>query len=224
MEKRVKVLVVVASALICTLAAANAQVQVTVDPTQTWIGFMNVSNLPADGGAYQFGSSWGTGDLQAHFAGPVLTVAPCTNVWETTDTYWVKGDGVSPNKNMDAVMYVQNDALAGSTVEFKGLTLANTLVSPYTSVAFIKDFVPSFASSTSVTVPLVGGVPWDLTLATAAGDHIQYGIETIGPDASPATFASLGNAQVTAVPEPNSIALVLAGLGGLGMFARKRHA
>jgi hypothetical protein len=182
---------------------------------------MNVSNLPADGGAYQFGSSWGTGDLQAHFSGPVLTLAPCTNVWETTDTYWVKVDGVSPNKNMDAVMYVQNDALAGSSVTFAGRGLANTLVSPYTCVAFVKDFVPNYSSSTESSTPLVPG-PFSITLSTTPGDHIQYGFETIGPDANPTTFASLGNAQV--IPEPTSIALVLGGLLGLVAVAKKHRA
>jgi hypothetical protein len=58
-------------------------------------------------------------------------------------------------------------------------------------------------------------------MATTAGDHIQYGFETIGPDANPATFASLGNAQV--VPEPGTVSLVLMGLGGLVVLAKKRH-
>ncbi len=224
MEKRVKVIMVVACALVCALASVNVQaVGVTVDPAQSWIGYMNVSNLPADGGAYQFGSAWGTGDLQASFSGATLTVGPNLNCYNASDSYWSKPDG-SPNKNMDAVMYVENDALAGNAVEFTGFTLANTLVSPYTSVAFVKDFVADYSSYTSITAPLVGGTSWDISLATLAGDHVQYGVETIGPDANPATAAALGNAQVTAVPEPSSIALVLAGLSGLVMFARKRRA
>ncbi|HTS19703.1 MAG TPA: PEP-CTERM sorting domain-containing protein [Verrucomicrobiae bacterium] len=222
MEKQVKVIMAVACALACTLASVRAQtVSVTVDPAQSWIGYMNVSNLPADGGAYQFGSAWGTGDLQASFAGTTLTLAPNINVWETTDTYWVKADGISPNKNMDAAMYVENDAWAGSTVDFTGFTLANTLVSPYTSTAFIRDFVPDYSSFTTVTAALVPGVGWNISLPTTAGDHIQYGFETIGPDANPLTAAALGNVEVTAVPEPSSIALVLAGLSGLVMFVRK---
>lgn len=224
MEKRVRMVMVVACALVCTLASVNVQAAgVTIDPLQTWIGYMNVFALPADGGAYMFGSAWGTADLPATFSGATLTVSPNVNTYNATDPYWVKPDG-SGNKTCDAVMYVQDDALAGSAVNFTGFTLANTLVSPYTSVAFIKDFVPDFSSSTSVTAPLVGGTGWNLTLATAPGDHVQYGIETIGPDANPATVAALGNAMVTAVPEPSSIALVLAGLSGLVMFARKRHA
>lgn len=223
MEKRVKVIVAVACALVCALASVQAATQVDLNPAQSWIGYMNVSNLPADGGAYQFGSAWGTGDLQASFSGAVLTVGPNINCYNASDSYWAKGDG-SPNKNMDAVMYVENDALAGSTIEFTGLTLANTLVSPYTSVAFIKDFVADYSSYTSITAPLVAGNDWDITLATVGGDHVQWGIETIGPDANPATAGALGNAQVTVVPEPSTIALVLAGLSSLFVFARSRRA
>ena len=220
MEKLTKIMCVLACASTFTLARVNANTTVTVDPSATWIGYMNVFALPADGGGYMFGSAWGTSALPATFSGPVLTLAPNVNTYNATDPYWVKPDG-SGNKTCDASMYVQNDALAGSTVEFTGLTLANTLVSPYTSVAFIKDFVADYSSSTTVTAPLVGGTGWDLTLATTAGDHIQYGFETIGPDANPATVASLGNAQV--VPEPSSIALALVGLLGFVTVLRKRR-
>lgn len=206
-----------ACALFGTINQATAQVTVGVDPTQSWIGFMNVFSLPADGGGYQFGSSWGTPDLQASFAGTTLTLSPCTNVWETTDTYWVKADGISPNKTMDANMYVQNDALAGQTITFEGDTLANSLVSPYTCVAFIKDFASDYSSSTSATAVLTPGQEFDFSLATQVGDHIQYGFEMIGPDANPSTAASLGFVevgQVAPVPEPSTLALL-----GMGFVA-----
>ena len=212
----------ITSLALCALLAGVAQVraanvQVAVDPGQTWIGFMNVFNLPADGGAFVFNGAWGTADLRAAFSGSTLTLSPNTNVYNPTDPFWVKpsGDG---NKSMDANFYVQNDSLAGVTLNFVGIVAANTLSGPYTSVAFIKDFVPNYSSSTSAIVPLTPGF-FSLTLATAPGDHIQYGFEMVGPDANPLTADSLGS--VVVVPEPCSLALL--GLGFLGAMVWRRR-
>jgi hypothetical protein len=194
------------------VAVAPPSATVTVDPSQSWIGFMNVFNLPADGGGYQFGSSWGTGALQAFFTGTTnLTLLPDTNVWETSDTYWVKADGVTPNKIMDASMYVQNDTLINSNVVFVGTCLTNTLTNApepltgvsYTSVAFIKAFDGSFNLLGSATSPLVPGQSFGITLGTAGAAHVQYGFETIGPDANPATFTSLGDVVLAAGIPPS---------------------
>ena len=217
----------VACAVVFTLARANAvTVTVGVDPTQTWIGYMNVSELPSNGGGYDFGSVWGTADLDAYFTGPTLTLTPNDNIDRANpaDPYWWQSGGTGAgNHIMAASMYVQNDALAGDVVNFTGLVLGNTLVSPYTSVAFIDDFVFDYSSFTTTTVPLAAGV-FNISLATSAGDHIQYGFITTGPNARTAALPSLGEVDVTAVPEPPSIALVLCGLLCLVAIAKKRHA
>lgn len=199
--------------------ANAASTQVAVDPGQNWIGFMNVFNLPADGGGYVFGSPWGTADLRGSFTGNTLTLSPNINTYNASDPFWVKpnGDG---NKTMDASFYVENDSLAGLSVNFVGNVIANSLVSPYTSVAFIKDFAPDYSSSTSVTVPLVGGAFFSISLATTPGHHIQYGFETIGPNANPATVNALGSVSV--IPEPTSLALF--GLLGVGALVFRRRA
>jgi hypothetical protein len=216
-----------ACALLFTLASVYAQtVTVTVDPAQTWIGYMNVSELPSNGGGYDFGSSWGTADLDAGFSGATLTLTPNDNIDRTNpaDPYWWQSGGSGAgNHIMAASMYVQNDALAGDVVNFTGLVLGNTLVSPYTSVAFIDDFLPDYSSFTTTTVPLVNGV-FSISLATSVGDHIQYGFITTGPNARTAALPSLGEAQITAIPEPTSIALVLGGLLGLVAVAKRRQA
>src|SRR5882672_1442939 len=141
--------------LIC--AAAQADTIVSVDPSASWQGFMNVSDLPSSGGAYEFGSGWGAADLTAVFSGPLLTLGP--NTIADGSSYWYTpsgGPGATGNKIMDANMYVEQPAgtYAGQTLTFKGKVLTNTLVSPYTSVAFIKDFAPNYSSNVSVTVPL----------------------------------------------------------------------
>jgi len=189
----------------CSLLAAAIHVhavQVGVDPAKSWIGYMNVFDLPADGGAFKFGSPWGTADLNASFSGSILTLTPNTSISRDvalTDTFWwtAGGDG---NKSMDANMYVQDDALAGQTVNFTGNVLAYTLVSPYTCVAFIKEFDGGYGLINSTTVPLVNGV-FNITLTGTTGVHIQYGFETVGPNArnEAGQAAALGSVQVEPV-------------------------
>jgi len=181
-------------------AVSRADTVVSVNTGGTWIGFMNVTELPANGGGYDFGGSWGPADLDATVVGTNVVLTPNTSIDrdKPDDTFWwVGGAGGAPNKNMDALYYNQDDTLAGQTVTFVGTCISNSLVDPYTSVAFIKDFASDYSSSTSTTVPLTEGTPFSISMATAPGHHIQYGFETIGPDARIATVASLGQVIVT---------------------------
>ncbi|HEY3269481.1 MAG TPA: PEP-CTERM sorting domain-containing protein [Armatimonadota bacterium] len=219
-------------ALLGASIRANAAVTVSVDPSAPWQGYMNVFDLPADGGAYKFGSGWGTADLNAGFAADTLTLTPNTSISRdvaTTDAYWWKPDG-SGNKNMDANFYVENSTtLPGQEVTFTGMVLENSLITPYTSVAFIKDFAPDYSSNVSTTAALAPGA-FSISLATTTGHHIQYGFETMGPNASLADVQRLGKVRVTAastqppVPEPSSLALMAPGLFGVLAAWRKRRA
>ncbi len=130
------------SAICLGITTSHAQTQVKLDPTQGWIGFMNVFNLPSAGGGYQFGSSWGLGALTSYYTPgtqpySTLTLIAATNVWETTDQFWVQADGKTPNKQMDANFYIQNDTLEGQNITFSGICISNTFASPYTSTVFI---------------------------------------------------------------------------------------
>jgi len=222
------ILAVVGAALLCFPLAALADTTVTVDPGATWIGYMNVFDLPADGGAFQFASSWGTADLTATFSGPVLSLGACPI--PTSDSFWyvggVGGPGVPGNKSMDANMYVEvGDTLSGQTVTFEGIVLSNSLVDPYTSVAFIKDFAPDFSSFNVATAPLTPGT-FSVSLAAdpGAGRHVQYGFETVGPNVWPGDEAGKGYAQVTAIPEPASVLLMgIAALVGVGVIRSRRR-
>ncbi len=211
-----------AGALLGSTLVANAQVTVTVDPSASWIGFMNVFELPSNGGAFVFGSSWGTADLTAAFSGPVLTLGP--NSVNDPSPFWYTpsgGPGAAGNKTMDASMYVEDSSsLPGQTITFTGLVLNNSFVSPYTSVAFIKDFAPDYSSSTTVTIALTPGV-FSISLPTAPGTHVQYGFETIGPDVWVTDREPVGYAQVSAVPEPASIGF--ATLGALGLLVCRKN-
>jgi hypothetical protein len=227
---------VVICAFLCGAVQSNA-VTVTVDPSQAWIGYMNVFNLPGSPpnyppamGAYQFGSAWGTADLTATWSGPVLTLGP--NSINDPNPYWYipsGGPGAIGNKIMDANMYVEIGSLPGQTLTFTGDVLANTLLGStdplgngWTSVAFIKDFAPDYSSYNTVTIPIAPG-PFSISLATVNDPtrHVQYGFETIGPDVWITDSPQYGNIQV--IPEPGTIGLVLTGLFGVWMVSRKRR-
>ena len=209
-----------------TASAAN----ITVNPADNWIGFMNVFETPQHGGGYVFGSSWGTPDLTAVFSGPVLTLGP--NTINDPAPFWYTpsgGPGSVGNKIMDANMYVETTGTyTGQTLTFAGNVLANTLVghtdangNGWTSVAFIKDFAPDYSSSVSITVPLNAG-PFSISLPTIndPNRHIQYGFETVGPDVWITDVGPYGNIRVTAVPEPTTLGVLA--LGALVATRRRR--
>lgn len=196
----------VAITLVAGRSATQAQTNVYVDPSKSWVGYMNVYDLSY---AYMFGSAWGTADLDATFSGNILTMTPNTSIDRdvpyNTPYWWQDASGTSAgNKIMDANIYVQNDALAGQTVTFSGYCWANTLVSDYgsTTWVFVKDLAADFSSSTGTFVPLTGGGTFSVSLATTAGHHVQYGFEMQGPDARLATIASKGSIIVASNAAP----------------------
>lgn len=197
----------------------------TVDPGASWLGFMNVFELPSNGGAYAFGSSWGTGDLRANFSGSTLILAP--NTIGDPATYWYIGGGApgAPgNKIMDASFYQEfTGSLAGQTVTFTGEVLANSLTTAHAAVAFIKDFAPDYSSSIATTIALNPGV-FSISYPTIndPARHVQFGFQMVGVNVWATDVGPFGQVDVTAVPEPSSVALAM--LGVVGLVLRKRIA
>jgi hypothetical protein len=62
--KKIQAMALIGCAVLCTAGGVDAAT-VTVDPSASWNGFMNVFELPSNGGGYVFGQSWGTADLTA---------------------------------------------------------------------------------------------------------------------------------------------------------------
>jgi hypothetical protein len=217
---------VVACCIIGAAISSEADTTFTVDPAASWLGFMNVFELPSNGGAYVFGSSWGTADLQANFSGPILTLSP--NTINDPSTFWYQGGGApgAPgNKVMDANFYQEiTGTLAGQTVTFTGIVLDNSLTSAHTSVAFIKDFAPDYSSSVSTTIPLTPGTfSISLPAINDPNRHVQFGFETIGVDVWSTDVGPFGQVDVTSVPEPTSLALLFGGMTCL-LGARRNRA
>ena len=172
---------------------------------------MNVYNA-GGGGAPLWGSGWGIGALTAYFNGTnSVTMIPNTNCWNVVDNYWVDTNTVpySGAKWMEANFYVDvPTALAGQTVTFTGTCLSNTLVSPYAAIAVIKEFGPGYSWVGMTTADLVEGAEFTVTRDIAVGHITQYGFILTGPDADPATVASLGKVLIAVTNADPSLSAV----------------
>jgi hypothetical protein len=194
---------------------ASAQVTKTVDVDANWIGFMNVFELPENGGEFIFGEPWeNTEELTAIFTpGPVLELGPNTigdpnEFWYqdtcncATDPLNPGGPGQAGNKIMEANMYVEEtDTLNGQTVTFEGNVLSNSFTFEHETIAFIKDFAPDYSSFTEEIAFLDAPGPFSISLPTSAdlGRHVQYGFQTIGPNVWVTDVAPFGIVEIEAI-------------------------
>jgi hypothetical protein len=193
---------------LCALlaSAATADVTVTVKASSPWLGFMNVFELPSNGGGYVFGQPWGTADLRAVFSGSTLTLSP--NTINDPNAFWYTpsgGPGAAGNKIMDASLYIQppDGTYSGQTMTFTGNVSANTLTGAHTTVAFIKDFAPDYSSFVSSVVALEPG-PFEISLALNSDPlrHVQYGFQTIGVNVWATDVAPFGSVKVDVINIP----------------------
>lgn len=177
------------AAVVVAGAALSAQaVDFSPGPsTDPWLGFMNVTELPSNGGAYVFGSGWGIIDLRAEFNDGASTLTLYPNNINDPSPFWYTPEGqpgAAGNKNMDAVLYIQpaDGSLTGMTVTFKGSVISNTLTAAHVSKAFIRDFAPDYSSFNEAAVDLTPG-NFSISLGTAPDParHVQYGFYTVGP-------------------------------------------
>ena len=188
--------------------AIKSVVQLTVDSGTMTNGFMNVSDLPSAGGAYQFGSQWAVPDLRANFtSGTSVTLAPC--FVSDTSSYWYTPSGqpgATGNKIMEANLYGQADGtLAGKPVKFSGTVPNFSLLSGsgnWTVKAFVRDFSADYSSHTESVVPVTGTGAFSVSMTTSSDPthHVQWGFQTTGPDVWITDLPSKGNVVVNALP------------------------
>lgn len=201
--------------------------KVTVDSAKMTGGYMNVFELPSNGGAYVFGSGWGIADLNAVFSNPgTVTLSP--NTIGDPNPFWYTpsgGPGSVGNKIMEGNLYAQptDGTLTAVTVQLEGVVTNFSLTSAHQAIAFIRDFAPDFSSVVEQTVPLTATGAFSVSLNTIndPNRHVQYGFQLKGPNVWATDTAPFGNIQIAAVPEPSVSAL--AGLAaGLVVLRRRR--
>lgn len=207
-------------------AIANADATVTVGNSGAgWLGYMNVFNLPSDGGAFQFGSSWGTADLNSSFndAAPSVTLSP--NTIGDPNPYWYiggGGPGAQGNKIMDANLYIETTGVYSGTLTFTGNVLSNSLTSAHTTTIFIRDFAADYSSfNTTTLVATPGAFSISLALVADASRHVQWGFQTVGVCVWATDVAQFGSVVIgPTVPTPGALALL--GMGGMLIGRRRR--
>ncbi|MFN7021933.1 MAG: hypothetical protein ACK4WH_11480 [Phycisphaerales bacterium] len=217
------VLGVLAGAL--TASAAQAAVVGVGDSTSPWLGFMNVFELPSNGGAFVFASPWGVADLVATFddANSNLTFSP--NTIGDPNPFWYVGGGgpgAPGNKLMEANLYIETtDVLNGQNVTFQGSVISSSLTQAHQAFVFIRDFAPDYSSVVETIVPLGAG-PFSISLATdpGAGRHVQYGFQMRGENVWVTDVGPFGNVMITTIPTPATAGLFA--LAGVAAASRRR--
>ncbi|MBK7368208.1 MAG: hypothetical protein IPJ04_09950 [Candidatus Eisenbacteria bacterium] len=180
-----------------SVSVARADVVVTIDPSPTWNGFMNVFELPSNGGGFVFASGWGTADLNATFSGSNLVFTP--NTIGDPNPFWYTpsgGPGAVGNKIMEANMYVEPaGSLPGVTLTFVGNVVSNTLAASHAAKLFIRDFAPDFSSVSEILVPVPASGAFSVSLATVndPARHVQYGVQMKGPCVWSTDVAAFGS-------------------------------
>jgi len=177
---------------------AQAQITVKVDSTKTWNGYLNVFTT---GNGYVYGQAFGAAALRAEFIPSPATATRAllrinTNTYNPADPFWNLPDG-TPQKNLEANFYVDVGTLyGGQDVTFVGTVESNTIPVGWTCEAVIKEFAPGYAYLGDTRVALVGGQAFSVNRLIGAGNIVQYGFLTYGPNTAPGSAAALTAASV----------------------------
>lgn len=215
-----------AAAVLAGTAQAGTAVDVRIDQSDApWLAFMNVFELPANGGGYVFGSPWGIADLNASFDDGARTLTMSPNTIGDPDPFWYQGGGAPGNpgnKIMEANLYQQSDGgLAGTTVNFSGTVLSNTFTDAHVAKVFIRDFAADFSSSVDVFGSIDAAGAFSISLGTIndVARHVQWGIQVRGENVWFTDTAPFGNVVLQTVPSPAGLAVL--GLSGLAVRRRR---
>lgn len=233
----IRTFALLSAAAVVSAANAGTSVNVAIDPSgPQWLGYMNVFELPANGGGFVFGSPWGVADLVANFDDGANTLTMLPNSVGDPNEFWYQdptgsgnpnpgGPGAPGNKFMEANLYQQVDGgLAGTTVNFSGSVLSYSFTEAHQVSVFIRDFAADFSSSVDVFADIDASGAFSISLDTIddASRHVQWGIQVRGENVWITDIAPFGSVVFATVPTPASVAML--GAGGLLMSRRRRNA
>lgn len=210
-----------------TATAGLPSVNVGIDQSDApWLAFMNVFELPANGGGFVFGSPWGIADLTAQFDDGANTLTMGPNTIGDPDPFWYiggGGPGAQGNKIMEANLFQEvAGGLAGTTVNFSGNVLSNSFTDAHEATVFIRDFAGDFSSfeESRAAVDAAGNFSISLDTINDASRIVQWGIQVRGENVWVTDVAPFGNIVFATVPTPGALAIL--GMGGL-MAGRRRR-
>jgi hypothetical protein len=219
-----------------SISAASAQSNVfkTIDSAEINLGYLSVFELPSNGGAFVSGSGSPVAQLNAVYpTSDSVVFSP--NTITNTGTNWYNpgtgGVGSLGQKQMSAFLYAQETGIYGGQIlQFEGIVSSFNLTTnaaglPYTFSAFIKDFAPDYSSVVETIFPITSTGNFNISQALdpAAGRHVQWGLQMIGPNIWPGDTEQLevaGSVTVEAIPEPSTYALLGLAVAG-GLLARR---
>jgi len=192
------------SVLLSTAFMTNAQNTIVADAGAEYLGYANVFETIANGGAFVFGQGWGVADLKSVVdpgAGSV-TIKPNFNTYADNpgDPFWIDPATGLGNKQFEGNTYLENNTnLIGSELTFTGGVASNTLDPSYVAIAFIKVFNADFSVLKFETTPLVAGQDFSVTYTNVEPEDttIQYGYQVVGLNANPENEAALGSIVIT---------------------------
>ena len=178
----------------------NAQNTVVADASAEYLGYANVFETIANGGAFVFGSGWGVADLKTvvDAGAGTVTIQPNFNTYGDNpgDPFWIDPATGLGNKQFEGNTFLENNTnLIGSELTFTGGVASNTLDPSYVAIAFIKVFNADFSFVKLETAPLVAGQDFSITYTNVEPEDttVQYGYQVLGINANPTDEDALGN-------------------------------
>jgi hypothetical protein len=189
-------------------ASGIAQNNVTFSANDSWVGYVNVFDTPANGGGYLWGSPWAVPDLQTtiNTGANTMTLQPNFNLYaaDPADPYWVDQTTQEGAKYISASTYVEpGPGFNGTALTFEGDVLSNNLdLTKYEATFYINalDSTSGYANTLpakTFNIPASG----HFTVSATAGELpvgmiIQYGFTIYGRNANPLNETALGSVVI----------------------------